>query len=82
MQWQQRVPVNLSLENVADLLYPPHMRRLPVKADLPCSTRQLSKTTSKVGVSQSIVGQSIGNQMNETIKHVRSILPGFSWNQY
>jgi hypothetical protein len=27
-----------------NLLYPPHMRRLPVKADLPCSTRQLSKT--------------------------------------
>jgi hypothetical protein len=26
------------------ILYPPHMRRLPVKADLPCSTRQLSKT--------------------------------------
>jgi len=31
-----------------DILYPPHMRRLPVKADLPCSTRQLSKTVSRV----------------------------------
>jgi hypothetical protein len=35
-------------ENMADLLYPPHMRRLPVKADLPCSTRQLSKTVIHV----------------------------------
>lgn len=28
------------------VLYPPHMRLLPVKADLPCSTRQLSKTVT------------------------------------
>jgi hypothetical protein len=64
---------------MADLLYPPHMRRLPVKADLPWSTRQLSKTVVQV---RSSPARSIEYQMDAMDQHLRSILPGLSWNQY
>ena len=46
--------------DVANILYPPHMRRLPVKADLPCSARQLSKTTTQV--------MSVSNQPTDQVE--------------